>query len=84
MAKKKILIQKEIITAKGKHEVLTPHMSICVCLAYRPHTHESGHLSKPKCPGFGTHVGNKAPRSSGLIVMKECNTLISVHPQMAK
>lgn len=42
-------------TAKGRQGFLTLHMSVCVRLAYKPITHNSGYTSKPNVQILG-HV----------------------------
>lgn len=45
-------------------------MSVCMYLAYKPHTCHSGHSSKPNAQILGKSVVSKAPVSKWLILIQ--------------
>lgn len=63
--RKKKVIKRDNNIAKGRQGLLTPHMSVRVHLAYKPHTSNSGQSSKPNGWAFGLVQSVEHPKSKG-------------------
>lgn len=64
--KKSESAEKEDITAKGRHGVLSQLTSICVRLVYKPHIHQRGRSSKPNAHNLDHVRTVKRPDPRGL------------------